>query len=111
MEDLQQRKLLSVLCHGAIFFSSTLVSVAIPVAILLTTTDAVIKQNAKESLNFHINIYIYAIGCLLLMFLLIGFPLLIALGIASLVMPIIAIVRVLEDPNRAYSYPFILKLL
>jgi uncharacterized protein len=111
MEDLQQRKLLSAICHGAIFFSSTFVSVAIPIVILFTTTDAVVKQNAKESLNFHINIYLYAIACFLLMFLVIGFPLLIALGIASLILPIMAIVKVLENPNLAYSYPFILRVI
>jgi uncharacterized Tic20 family protein len=110
MDELQQRKLLSALCHGAILLSSTLVSVAIPIVILFITTDAVVKQNARESLNFHINLYLYAIVCLILMFFLIGIPLLIAVGIASWIMPIIAIVKVVGDPDTAYSYPFIVHI-
>lgn len=110
MKELEQRKLLSALCHGAIFFSSLFVSVAIPIVILFTTEDSVVKQNAKESLNFHINLYIYAMIAFLLIFVLIGFPLLIFLGIISLIMPIIAIVRVLEDPNQPYRYPLIFRI-
>ncbi len=33
--DTDKRKILSALCHGAIFFSATIVSVGIPIAILL----------------------------------------------------------------------------
>ena len=110
MDELQQRKLLSALCHGAIFLSSLFVSVAIPIVILFTTEDSVVKQNAKESLNFHINLYIYAMIAFLLIFVLIGFPLLIILGIISLIMPIIAIVRVLDAPNQPYRYPLIFRL-
>jgi uncharacterized protein len=110
MEELQNRKLLSILCHGAIFFSSTLVSVAIPIIVMSTTQDPVVKQNAKESLNFHINVYIYALVFSVLIFVLIGIPLLVVLGIISLIMPIIAIVKVLDDPDRSYSYPFIFRL-
>ena len=58
--DTDKRKILSALCHGAILFSATIVSVGIPIAILLIIDDSVVKDNAKESLNFHINIYIYA---------------------------------------------------
>jgi uncharacterized protein len=110
MEELQQRKLLSVLCHGAIFFSSLFVSVVIPIVILSITEDSVVKQNAKESLNFHINLYIYVMIAFLLILVLIGFPVMILLGIVSFIMPIIAIIRVLEDPNQPYRYPLIFRL-
>jgi uncharacterized protein len=111
MNDLlQNRKLLSALCHGAILLSSMLVSVAIPIVILFITTDAVVKQNARESLNFHINLYLYAIACFLLAFFVIGIPLLFAVVLASWIMPIIAIVKVLGDPDTAYSYPFIVHI-
>jgi hypothetical protein len=57
MRDYPQRRLFSAICHGAIFFSSTIVSIAIPIAILFTNEDPVVKANAKESLNFHITLY------------------------------------------------------
>jgi uncharacterized Tic20 family protein len=109
MEDIQQRKLLSALSHGAIFFSSTIISIGIPIAILLISNDPIIKQNAKESLNFHINLYIYAIISILLIVVGIGILLLIVLGVISFIMPIIAIINVLSQPNVSYRYPFIFR--
>ncbi len=106
----EQRKLLSALSHGAIFFSSLLVSIGIPIAILLVNNDPVVKANALESLNFHVNLYIYGAIFGLLVFIGIGIPLLILLGIASFVLPIIAIVKVLSDPDQPYRYPFLLRI-
>ncbi|MEQ8468140.1 MAG: hypothetical protein RIC07_31775 [Coleofasciculus sp. E1-EBD-02] len=37
--DFDQRKLLSALCHGSIFLSSVVISVAIPIVILFVTDD------------------------------------------------------------------------
>jgi uncharacterized Tic20 family protein len=110
MSDLNQGKLLSALCHGAIFLSSLLFSVGIPLVILLTTDNAVVKANARESINFHINLYIYALIFGALSFILIGIPLLIGLGIASFILPIIAVVKVLDNPSQSYRYPFIFRL-
>ncbi|KAM3113022.1 DUF4870 domain-containing protein [Phormidesmis sp. 146-33] len=111
MEDVAQRKLLSAVCHGSIFLSSLIVAIGIPIAILLVSEDPVVKENAKEAINFHINLYIYGILFSLLIFVLIGIPLLVLLAVASFVMPIIAIVDVASTPNRPYRYPFIWRLL
>lgn len=108
--DLAQRKLLSGLSHGAIFFSSLFISIGIPIAILLTNNDPVVKANAKESLNFHINLYIYAFIFALLSLIIIGIPLLIVLGIVSLFMPILAIIKISDNPDQPYRYPFIFRL-
>ena len=108
--DLGRRKLLSALSHGAIFFSSLVVSIAVPIVILLVSTDPIVQANARESLNFHINTYLYAALFGLLIFVLIGFPLLVLLGIATFVLPLIAIVKVLSNPNQAYRYPFLWRL-
>ena len=110
MQQVTQRRLLSALCHGAIFFSSTIVSIGIPIAIMLTTNDSVVKANAKESLNFHINLYIYAIVFALLILVAIGIPLLAVLAIVSFIMPVLAILHVLDDPNSPYRYPFIFRV-
>ena len=111
MDDFSQRKLLSAACHGAIFFSSTIVSIGIPITILLVSDDPVVKENAKESINFHINLFLYAILFALLILVAIGIPLLILLGVASILLPIIAIVRVATEPQTPYRYPFIWRLL
>ncbi|HBE19202.1 MAG TPA: DUF4870 domain-containing protein [Cyanobacteria bacterium UBA11149] len=111
MDSIEQRKLFSALCHGAIFLSSLVISIAVPLVILFITNDPVVKDNAKESLNFHINLYIYASIFGLLCFVLIGFPLLGILVIVSFIMPIIALVKVLENPDKPYRYPFIFRII
>lgn len=101
------RKTLSILCHASILFSSTVISIGIPIAILLVSEDTVVKTNAKEALNFWITACILAVIFSILSFIIIGFPLLILLLIATLVMPIMAIIKVLENPDRSYRYPLI----
>lgn len=48
--DSDKRKLLSSLCHGAIFFSTALFSIGVPIVINLISDDPVVKSNAKESI-------------------------------------------------------------
>lgn len=115
MQTTGQQKLLSALCHGSIFFSATLVSIGIPIVILLITDDWVVKDNAREALNFHINLYAYGILAGLLAVTVIGIPVAIVIGagllICSWLLPILAIVKVLDRPSEPYRYPFILRLL
>jgi len=106
-----QRKILSVVSHLSILFSSSFFSILIPVAIILLSEDEVAIGNAKEALNFCLTIYILGICFGLLIFVVIGFPLLILLFIASWIMPIIAIFKIVNNPDRVYRYPLILHLL
>ena len=115
--DNDNRKVLSILSHASILLSSTVISVGVPIAILLVSKDTVVKKNAKEALNFYITFYIFATLLSILPFLFLGLrlssvlktviPLFILFLIATLVMPIIAIVKVLENPDRSYRYPLI----
>ncbi|NER78992.1 MAG: DUF4870 domain-containing protein [Leptolyngbya sp. SIO1D8] len=107
MNDPDKRKVLSALCHGACFFSSTIVSVGIPIAILVLVDDPIVKANAKEALNFQITVFIWALIGLALIFVLIGFAILAILFVFSVVAPLIAIISVLADPDRRYKYSFI----
>lgn len=110
MEDdlTTKRKLLSALSHGSIFLSATVVSIGIPIAIYFISDDTTVKNNAKEALNFHLNVWIYGIIFGILAFFLIGIPLLWLLGIVSVVAPIFAIIKILNDGNATFRYPFIL---
>jgi uncharacterized Tic20 family protein len=67
-----------------------------------------VAQQAKEALNFQITIFLLALLCAVLMFVLIGFVLLWALGLADLILVIIAAIQV-SDGN-AYRYPCCLRL-
>jgi uncharacterized protein len=109
--DLEKRKILSVLCHGACFFSATVVAVGIPIAILFLTEDSVVKANAREALNFQITVFVAAIAAILLAFVLIGFIFFFPIALFSVIFPIIAMIKVLDQPDQPYRYPFIFRVL
>ncbi|WP_310423761.1 DUF4870 domain-containing protein [Chamaesiphon sp. VAR_48_metabat_135_sub] len=114
-----KRKLFSLLCHGSIFLGSLLFTSAIPLVVLLLFDDPVIKETAKETLNYHFNIWLYgAISLGLGTFftaLIITIPLAWIIGGAftlfTLVPPIFGILATLNNPNEPYRYPFIWRLL
>jgi uncharacterized Tic20 family protein len=110
MYDTDKRKLLSGLCHGSIFFSLLAVSIGIPIAVLLVSDDPVVKDNAKEALNFHLNVWLYGIIFGILTVVLIGFPLLALLQVVNVVLPVLAILQVLANPDQPYRYPFIFRV-
>ena len=109
--DTDKRKLLSSLSHGAIFLSTLVFSVGVPLTILLVSDDPVVKDNARESINFHFNVWLYGIIFGLLCFVLIGFPLLAILFIIQWVMPVLAILHCFNAPDSVYRYPFIFRIL
>ena len=67
-----------------------------------------VASNAREALNFHISVLIYAVCCIPLVFILIGIPMLIVLGLGSLVLAIIAAVK--ASNGLCYRYPLTLRL-
>ncbi|MFB2892447.1 DUF4870 domain-containing protein [Aerosakkonemataceae cyanobacterium BLCC-F50] len=109
--DMDKRKLLSALSHGSIFFSLLGISIGIPIAILFVSDDPVVKDNAKEALNFHLNVWLYGIIFGVLTLILIGFLLLGILQIVNMVVPILAILHCLSNTEQPYRYPFIFRLL
>ncbi|MGB3266136.1 MAG: DUF4870 domain-containing protein [Microcoleus sp.] len=109
MYDSDKRKLLSLVCHGAIFFSTLGLSIGAPIAVLLVSDDPVVKENATEAINFHLNVWACALILVPLSFL--------TLGLAGLIgfvlhwgLTIMAILHVLENPNQPYRYPFIFRI-
>ncbi len=114
MYDNDKRKLLSILSHGAIFFSTTVVSVGIPIAILFVSDDPVVKENAKEAINFHFNVWLYGAIIGVLGFLTFGFAWFILGPIGFIIhwgLSIWAITSTLSAPDQPFRYPFIFRLL
>jgi uncharacterized Tic20 family protein len=115
-----KRRLLSCLSHGAIFFSTTLFSIGVPFGINLLSDDPVVKANAKESMNFHLNVWFWAtvigvpIGILsfltfglggVLFFPVVAFGFLLHWGLT-----IWAILKCLANPDEPVRYPFIFRV-
>ena len=71
--------------------------------------DPFIDAQGKEALNFQITVAIASLICFLLMLLLIGFVLIVILGIGALVLTIIAGVKANE--GYPYRYPFTWRLI
>ncbi|NJR22482.1 MAG: DUF4870 domain-containing protein [Richelia sp. CSU_2_1] len=109
MYDSDKRKLLSLLCHGAIFLSTLLFSIGVPIAVLLVSDDPVVKDNAKEAINFHFNVWFYGLILVPLSFVTFGLA-----GFIGFVLhwglTIMAVLHILQDPNQPYRYPFIFRL-
>jgi len=66
--------------------------------------DPFVDAQGKEALNFQISVSLAAILCFMLMVVVIGFPLLVLLGVAALVLTIIAGIKANEGQD--YRYPF-----
>jgi uncharacterized protein len=111
MYDKDKRKLLSALCHGSIFLSTLFVSVAIPIFIFFTSDDPVVRGNAQESINFHLNVWFY--GVILGVLIWLSFGLLVPLaGLGFLLhwgLTLLALFYVLSDTDKPFKYPFIFR--
>jgi uncharacterized Tic20 family protein len=71
--------------------------------------SAFVNDQGKEAINFQITVMIAIIICVPLMFICIGIPLAIIVGIGSLVLTIIATVN--ASGGTWYRYPFALRLI
>lgn len=71
--------------------------------------DSTVAAHAKEALNFHISLLIYTLCCVPLAFVIIGIPLLFALGAAGLVFAIIAAIK--ASDGGFYRYPLTIRLI
>lgn len=79
-----------------------------PLVIYMVKKDSVfVTAHARESLNFQLTMLIAWIVCFILMFVIIGVFLMFLLGIANLVLIIVATIRASE--NKLYKYPFSIK--
>ncbi|HET6603527.1 MAG TPA: DUF4870 domain-containing protein [Xanthomonadaceae bacterium] len=76
--------------------------------LLKKETMPFVDDQGKEALNFQITVTIALLVCIVLMFVLIGLLLLPLVGLAALILTVIAAVKANE--GTAYRYPFTLRL-
>lgn len=100
-------KIWSMLSHLSALFG---LGILLPLVVYLAMRQesGYAACNAKEALNFHISVYLYILCCLPLAFILIGIPLMIIVGLGSLVLAIIAAVK--ASKGDCYHYPLTLRL-
>jgi uncharacterized Tic20 family protein len=102
-------RLWSVLCHLSYFFGFALISFLFPMTVYLVmrTDSPYVTHHAKEALNFHLSLLVYGILCIPLCFIVVGIPLLIALGLTGLVCSIVAAIKASE--GVCYQYPLTIR--
>ncbi|MEO7411799.1 MAG: DUF4870 domain-containing protein [Opitutaceae bacterium] len=95
-------KIWSMLCHLSAFIG---VGFLLPLVVYLAMRreSEYVACNARAALNFHLSVLVYAICCIPLIFVVLGIPLLFVLGIASLILGIIAAVK--ASDGECYHYP------
>lgn len=101
-------KVWSILCHLSTFIGLPII---LPLAVYLGMKNhsPFAAENAKSALNFHISLFIYSLFCAVLCLILIGYPMLIALWLASIVFAIIGAVKASE--GQCYHYPLAIPLI
>ncbi|HLP79959.1 MAG TPA: DUF4870 domain-containing protein [Acidobacteriota bacterium] len=77
--------------------------------IYLVAKDDFSKANARNALNFQISLVIYVVVSIFLMLILIGFFLLMGLGLLNLITSIIGAIKANE--GEVYEYPLAIKFL
>lgn len=100
-------KIWSILSHLSALMG---VGLLLPLVVYLAMKgdSEYVAANAREALNFHLSLLIYGVCCIPLIFVLVGIPLLIVIGLASLVLAIVAAVK--SSDGGCYHYPLILRL-
>ncbi|MEO5958713.1 MAG: DUF4870 domain-containing protein [Opitutaceae bacterium] len=100
-------KALVILCHVSSIIG---VGLVLPFIVWLVkkNEDDLVAAHAKEALNFHLSTLIYVLCCIPLIFVVIGIPLMLAIGIGSLVLAIIAAVK--ASDGVMYRYPLTIRL-
>lgn len=112
--DQKQERMWGMLCHLTAlvaFIGIPFGNILGPLVIWLLKRNEIplVDEQGKEALNFQISMTIYAIVAGLLIFIVIGIPLLIGLAIANLVLVIIASMKV--NNGEKYQYPVTIRLI
>ncbi|MFT3828391.1 MAG: DUF4870 domain-containing protein [Opitutaceae bacterium] len=100
-------RLWAVLCHVSSLLGVGFV-LPLVVYLVMRKDSPYVAENAREALNFHISVFIYSLCAVPLIFVLIGIPLLVAIGLGALVLAILAAVK--SSDGVCYRYPLTLRL-
>ena len=95
---------------GTIVSAMVALAFICPLVIMLTkgNESAFVRRHAVESLNFQISLVIYLVACFVLVFVVVGFFLMIALGVFALVTIILGTVKAAN--GEEYRYPLCIRL-
>lgn len=101
-------RILAIFAHVLPLLGLSLIGPLI-IYLIADETKPFAKAHARESLNFQITMLLAALVCLLLIWLVIPIILLIAIGIGTFILSIIAAIA--ASNNQEYYYPMSIKFI
>ena len=112
-EQNKEQNMWAMLCHLSIFigFIIPFGNIIAPLIIWLIKKDefSFVDDQGKEVLNFQISATIYFIASIILVFILIGIPLLIAVGVFVIITTVIGAIKANEGIK--YRYPLTIRFI
>lgn len=96
-----ENKWIKVILHASAFFAPLL----IPILFMLLIDDKRVKELSIQALLFQFVMWVLTTISALLSFVLIGLPFLVVFGLMLIIVPIIGIVKSLQDEN--WDYPIV----
>ena len=109
----QDERMFAMFCHlsALIGFIFPFGNIIAPLVIWILKKDQypLVNEHGKEAINFQISMTIYFIASIILIFLLIGIPLLILLGLFELIAIVIAAVQ--ANDGKLFKYPLSIRFL
>lgn len=110
MEPTSEERTLAAVCHACGVASSAFLPIIVCLVIYLIKRDEseFLEDQAKEALNFQITMFLIAGIGYLTIFILVGFAILIAVWIGSIIFAIVAAVK--SHSGEKYRYPMNLRI-
>ena len=99
-------KIWAIFSHLAAFVGAPLL-IPLVVYLAMRGDSEYVTANAREALNFHLSLLVYTLCCIPLLFILVGIPLMVLIGLVSLVLAIIAAFKAAE--GGCYHYPLAIR--
>ncbi len=103
----QDEKNVAMLSHVLTFFAGFIAPLVI--YIIKKEESDYVRDHAIESLNFHISIFIYILACIPLLFIIVGIFFMMAIGMISFILVIVATVKASE--GKMYRYPMTIRII
>lgn len=96
-------RFLAVICHVSVLLSVTMIALAFPIACFLFGRSAFVRENARQALNFQINILIWVVIAFVTKFVGIGFIIGGILFLCEVVLPLMGVFNAKE--GNIFNYP------
>lgn len=108
-----EERSLAMICHLVSLLATTLLcNIFVPIVIMVISDSAFVKDQAREALNFQISVVFWALisvaVCFTVVGIVVGMAMLVVLGIAAFILPIVAAVK--SGAGTAYRYPLTFRI-